>query len=227
MKDVNNSTTSKVLLYDEKVSAKRIMFFGIKRIFDIFMSLIGIILLIPTTLIIKICYLLTGDTKSIIYSHERIGKNGKPFKLYKFRSMVVDADDIFKDMMKNKKLKKEWENNQKFGNDKRLTKIGKLLRKASIDEMPQFINVLRGDMSFIGPRPLVKDELVKHNGISEIYESVKPGITGWWACNGRSETTYEKRLELEYYYVNNIGFKIDILCFFKTISSVFFKRGAK
>ena len=108
-----------------------------------------------------------------------------------------------------------------------VTKVGAFIRKTSLDELPQFINILKGDMSLIGPRPLIKGELDEHGGNHEIYESVKPGITGWWAANGRSDISYDERLELEYYYVKHQGFKIDIMCIFKTIKIVLKCTGAK
>ena len=211
----------------KKDNTTNIIYLFIKRIFDIICSLIGCIFIIPIAIIIKISYILTGDFKSIFYSHERIGKNGKIFKLYKFRSMVPNADEILKEMLKDPKHLKEWNENHKFNKDPRITKIGNFLRKSSLDEMPQFLNVLKGDMSLIGPRPLVKGELDIHNGSHEIYESVKPGITGWWACNGRSVTSYDKRLELEYYYCKNCGIILDIKCIIKTIAAVILKTGAK
>ena len=116
--------------------------------------------------------------------------------------------------------------NQKIDNDPRITKVGRFIRKTSIDEFPQFINVLKGDMSIIGPRPLVPGELKSKNGI-KLYERVKPGITGWWACNGRSDIDYDERLKLEYYYINNRSLWLDIKCIFKTIEVILFKRGAK
>ena len=205
---------------------KKGFYLVIKRLFDI-ISLIGIIFLIPITLIIKICYMIHGDFHSIFYSHNRVGKNGKIFKLYKFRSMVYNADEVLKDLLKQEKYRKEWEEFQKINDDPRITKIGKLIRKLSLDETPQFINVLKGDLSLIGPRPLVPGELKSHHGNAKIYESVKPGITGWWAVNGRSATNYKKRLELEYYYVKNMGFKIDIKCLFKTFTTLITREGAK
>jgi len=149
-----------------------------KRIFDIIVGLLGVILLIPVTIIVKIVTLISKDTSPIFYSHVRIGKNGKEFKLYKFRSMVPNADEVLKKLLKQKKYASEWKKNQKLENDPRITKVGKILRKTSLDELPQFINVLKGDMSLIGPRPLLKGELDEHNGNHEIYESIKPGITG-------------------------------------------------
>lgn len=212
----------------EKVSAKKLAYLVVKRTFDILVGLIGIILTIPFIMIIKVAYLFTGDFSSIFYSQTRIGKNGKKFKLYKIRSMVKDADKVLERTLElNPILKEEWEQNQKLENDPRITKIGKVIRKLSVDELPQFLNILKGDMSLIGPRPLVVGELDSHNGNHEIYEKVKPGITGWWACNGRSATTYEKRLELEYYYANNCSLLLDIKCIFLTIKAVLFRDGAK
>ncbi len=209
------------------ISLSMVIYFAVKRLFDIFCSLIGCIFLLPIALIIKISYMLTGDFKSIFYTQKRVGKHGKIIHIYKFRSMVSNADVILKELLKDEKYKKEWELNQKFENDPRITKVGKIIRKTSLDEVPQFINVLKGDMSLIGPRPLIEGELDSHNGNHEIYESVRPGITGWWACNGRSATTYEKRLELEYYYAQNASLKLDIKCIWLTIKTVISRNGAK
>lgn len=203
------------------------VYMGVKRFFGIFFALIGCLFVLPIAFIVKICYLLTGDTKSIFYKQKRVGKNGKLIYIFKFRSMVSNADEVLKELLKEEKYLKEWKENQKFENDPRITKVGKVLRKTSLDEVPQFINVLKGDMALIGPRPLVVGELDEHNGNHEIYESVRPGITGWWACNGRSATTYEKRLELEYYYCKHVSFKLDVKCIFKTIVCVIKKDGAK
>lgn len=209
-------------------SVRELVYLFVKRCFDIVCGLIGVIVLIPVTIILKIVTICSGDLNPIIFSQNRIGKNGKEFKLYKFRSMVINADEILEQTLKNdKKRAEEWKKYQKFENDPRITKIGNILRKTSLDEAPQFINILKGDMSMIGPRPLVPGELDSHNGNHEIYESVRPGITGWWACNGRSATTYEERLELEYYYVKNRSLWLDIKCVFKTISAVICKKGAK
>ena len=208
-------------------SIERHIYFSIKRLFDILCSLLGVLVMIPVAIITKICYLISGDFKSIFYKQKRIGKNGKFIYIYKFRSMVWNADEVLKELLKQPKYKKEWKENQKFENDPRITKICNFLRKTSLDELPQFINVLKNDMSMIGPRPLVEGELDDHNGNHEIYERVKPGITGWWAANGRSATTYKKRLELEYYYVENCSLLLDIKCIFKTIKAVLFKTGAK
>ena len=205
----------------------KVLYKVIKRTFDIVVSLVGCIFLLPIIIIVKISYLISKDYNSIFYTQTRIGKNGKEFKLYKFRSMIPNADEVLKKLLKNPIYKDEWERNQKLENDPRITKMGKILRKTSLDELPQMINVLKGDMAMIGPRPLVKGELDAHHGNHAIYESVRPGISGWWAVNGRSATTYEKRLELEYYYCENCSLMLDIKCFFMTITTVLHKRGVK
>lgn len=209
------------------ISIKKYLYFGVKRLFDILIALIGCLFLLPVILIVKISYLLHKDFDSIFFRQKRIGKNGKEFKLYKFRSMVPNADEVLKELLKDPKYKEEWDLNQKFEHDPRITSMGNILRKTSLDELPQFINILIGDMSLIGPRPLVPGELDSHNGNHELYESVRPGISGWWAANGRSATTYERRLELEYYYVQHCSLILDIRCVFRTIKAVIFKTGAK
>lgn len=203
------------------------IFLFIKRAFDIFCAAIGCVFLIPLVVIVKVCNICSGDFKSIFYTQNRIGKDGKIFKLYKFRSMVPNADEVLKEILKELKYKKQWERKQKLDNDPRITKIGKFLRKTSLDELPQLINVLKGEMSMIGPRPLVEGELDAHNGNHQLYESVRPGLSGWWAANGRSATTYEERLALEYYYCKNCNLWLDIRCIFKTIKVVICKSGAK
>ncbi len=203
------------------------LYLVIKRVFDILISLIGCLLLIPLIIIIKIASICLGDFHSIFFVQERIGQHGKKFKLLKFRTMVTNADAVLKELLKNPKYKEEWDKNQKLDNDIRITKLGKILRKTSLDELPQLINVVKGDMSLIGPRPLVEGELDAHLGNHQIYENVRPGISGWWAVNGRSCINYEKRLELEYYYCKNCNVKLDIKCIFKTIKAVICKTGAK
>lgn len=210
----------------EKVKSKK-LYFTVKRVFDILISLIGMILILPIALVVKVSYLISGDKHSIFYRQKRIGKNGKKIYIFKFRTMVYNADEELKKLLKIKKYKEQWKNNQKLDDDPRITKAGKVLRKLSLDEIPQFINVFIGDMSLIGPRPLVDGELDEHDGNHEIYESVKPGISGWWAANGRSATDYEKRLELEYYYAKNCSIALDIKCIFRTIKALITRHGAK
>ena len=221
-----NETVGGVLTA-EHVGVRKNVYFAVKRLFDIFVGLVGTVLLLPIALIIKIAYLIDGDNAPIFYKQKRIGLNGQTIYIYKFRSMVPNADKILKVLLRQEKYKKEWEKNQKFDKDPRITKVGKFIRATSIDEVPQFINVLKGDMSLIGPRPLVEGELDAHKGNHELYESVKPGITGWWACSGRSALNYNERLKLEYYYAENASFLLDIKCIFKTIIAIIQKSGAK
>jgi len=201
-------------------------YFMVKRVFDIICGLVGLIFLIPITLIVKLSYVLSGDTAKIFYRQKRVGLNGKPIRIWKFRSMVPNAEEVLKELLKDEKYRQEWEENQKFENDPRITKVGKILRKTSVDELPQLLNVLIGEMSLVGPRPLVEGELSAHNGL-KLYERVKPGITGWWGCNGRSNIDYKERLELEYYYVKNCSLYLDILCIIRTVLVVLKRDGAQ
>ena len=180
----------------------------------------------PIIFFVKIAYLASGDKAKILYTQKRVGKSGRLFKIWKFRTMVPDADEKLKELLKQEEYREQWEKNQKIVNDPRITKVGRFLRKTSIDELPQIINVLKGDMSLVGPRPLIVNELAMHEGL-RLYQKVKPGITGWWGCNGRSNIEYRERLELEYYYVKNISLYLDVLCIFRTIFAVFKRDGAE
>lgn len=198
-----------------------------KRIVDIIGSLVGIILLIPLTLVVALINLISRENGPIFYSQERIGKNGKHFKMYKFRSMVVNAEEKLREMLeKDDELRKEFEENRKLKDDPRITKIGKILRKTSLDEFPQFVNVLKGEMSLVGPRAVVDDEIDLFGDKKDRFLSVKPGITGYWAANGRSNTTYDERVEMEVYYAENISLLLDIKILFKTVLSVIKAEGA-
>ncbi len=202
------------------------LYLAFKRICDIACSLIGIVFLLPITIVVKLINISSGDTAKVFYRQNRIGLNGKPIRIWKYRTMVPNAEEILEEMLKEEKWRTGWDEKQKFDNDPRITKVGRFLRKTSIDELPQLINVLLGDMSLVGPRPLVEGELEQHNGL-KIYNRVKPGITGWWGCNGRSNIDYQERLELEYYYVKNCGLFLDVLCIIKTAQAVLKKDGAK
>ena len=198
----------------------------LKRLIDIIIGLIGLIILVPFTIIIKVLFLLCRDKGKIMYNQKRIGKDGKPFNIHKYRTMVVNADEMLDELLKDEKYKEEWDLNQKIEDDPRITTVGKFLRKTSLDELPQLLNVLKGEMSLVGPRPLVEGELEAHGG-TELYWKAKPGITGWWASHGRSNVDYKKRLEMEYYYVRNQSLRLDMICILKTIKSVLTWQGAK
>ena len=207
---------------------KRTMYFAFKRVFDILCSLVGILFLIPLLIIIKIAYICTGDFKSVLYSQERIGKNGKIFRLHKFRTMVYNADDILADWLKNNPEKRdEYYRDRKIDNDPRITKVGKLLRKTSLDEFPQFLNVLVGQMSMIGPRPVFLDEAENYGKNKEKFLSVRPGLTGYWASNGRSNVSYKERMKMELFYVDHCCIRLDIQIIWKTIITVIKREGAK
>jgi len=198
-----------------------------KRIMDYILALIIFILILPILVIIAIIIKLTSEGP-VIYSQERIGKKAKTFKCYKFRTMYKDADKRLKEILeKNPELKKEWETYWKLKNDPRVTKIGNFLRKTSLDELPQIFNVLKGEMSLVGPRPVVQkeiDDYYKEN--SEYYFKVPPGVTGLWQVSGRSNTSYEYRISLDSWYVKNWNLWLDIVILFKTFSAVIKKEGA-
>ena len=200
----------------------------IKRVFDILFSLIGLIVLIPCIIIIKIANMLTKDFNSVFYTQDRIGKNGKIFKLYKFRSMIPNADKVLEEMLKeDNEITREYKLNKKLKNDPRISKVGKVIRKLSIDELPQVINILKGDMSLIGNRPYLPRE---KKDMGKYYKEIiktRPGLTGYWQVNGRSATTFKDRLKLESYYSKHCGLKMDIKIFFKTFKVVLFKDGAE
>ena len=207
-------------------SPGQMVYLWIKRVIDMLFGIVGIILLVPITGLVKLVNLATGDKGPVYYSHVRIGQDGRPIRVIKYRTMVTDADEQLKELLKDPKYRKEWDEYQKLSNDPRITKVGKILRRTSLDEFPQMINVLVGDMSLVGPRPLVKGELESHDGL-KLYQRVKPGITGWWGCNGRSNIDYRERLELEYYYVKHCSLYLDVLCIFRTFLAVLKRDGAQ
>ena len=206
---------------NEKITNKPYIY--VKRGIDVILSTIALVVLSPLFLILAI--LIKLDSKGpVFFLHTRIGKNGKNIKIYKFRTMVTNAEELIKEFTPEQM--KEYKENYKLTNDPRITKIGKFLRKTSLDELPQLINIIKGDLSIIGPRPVVKDELEKYEENIAKFLSVTPGLTGNWAANGRNNTTYEERMRLELEYVDNISLKTDIKIFFQTIYAVIKKEGA-
>ena len=206
----------------------RIFYYGFKRLFDIIFSIYGLFMLLIATILVKIGYMLCGDFKSVFYTQQRIGKNGKLFKFYKFRTMCKDADKVLEDLLKSDPLiREEYNINKKLKNDPRVTKVGKIIRKLSIDEMPQFINILKGDMSLIGNRPYLPREIDDMGNYYNDIVSTKPGLTGYWQVNGRSNTTFLKRLQLEREYSRIASLWLDIKIFFKSLPAVLLCRGAE
>ena len=220
------------ILSDEKITAyfkfKKGLYLTVKRTFDICCALVGLVFMIPIAIIIKIATMCTGDFHSIFYTQNRIGKNGKEFKFYKFRSMLVDSEDLLtKTLEMDPIAADEYKKTKKLKNDPRITKIGKFIRKTSIDELPQLINILKGDMAVIGNRPYLPRE---KEDMGEYYDDIvktKPGLTGYWQVSGRSDTTFDERLELEKEYSDKAGLKLDIKIFYKTFAVVLLRKGAE
>ena len=200
------------------------MYRGIKRILNLLCSFVGVIVLSPFFLIISLLIKVTSKGP-VFFVHERVGLNGKKFKLIKFRTMVNNAEEMIASF--SPEQKKEWEENYKLKDDPRITKIGKFLRRTSLDELPQLINILKGDMSIVGPRPVVDEELNWYGDKKDKLLSVKPGLTGWWAVNGRSYVPYPERCDLELYYVDHISFALDVKIILKTLGAIIKKDGAR
>jgi len=199
-----------------------------KNFFDLLISLLFIIALIPLFLMISLLIKLSSRGP-IFFLQKRIGKNNIPFKCIKFRTMYPEAKDILENLLLNDSLlKKEFEETHKIKNDPRITPIGKLLRKTSLDELPQFFNVLMGEMSIVGPRPIVKDEKKKYGKNLKKVLLIKPGITGLWQVSGRNNLTYKRRVMLDINYVENYNFLMDLRILFRTFGVILFPldRGA-
>jgi undecaprenyl-phosphate galactose phosphotransferase len=197
----------------------------LKRLFDIIGSLVIIIMLSP--ILLYISRKVKKDGGPAIYGHERIGKGGKSFKCLKFRSMVVNSKEVLERVLANDyEARAEWDATFKLKNDPRITKIGRFLRRTSLDELPQLFNVLRGEMSLVGPRPIITAELQRYNDEVDYYLLSKPGMTGLWQVSGRSDVNYETRVYLDAWYVKNWSMWNDMAILFKTIGVVLKKDGA-
>jgi len=189
--------------------------------------LFGISILIPLISIVAIINFVSGDRGPIFYAQERIGKDGKHFKMYKFRSMVVDADEKLKELLENDiAARVEYKRYKKLKNDPRITKAGNLLRKTSLDEFPQFINVLKGEMSLVGPRPYLVREVDEMKEFYDIIIKHKPGITGLWQVSGRSDVTFRERLDIDMKYHKEANCIEDIKILCQTVLNVLKHEGA-
>ncbi|WP_288255656.1 sugar transferase [uncultured Prochlorococcus sp.] len=207
---------------------KKNIYLLIKSFLDVFFSLLVIIIGSPLFFIIAIL-IKFSSRGPIFYHHQRVGKNFKLFNCIKFRTMHPEADDILENLLeKNEEIKIEFEKTYKLRNDPRITRIGKFLRKTSLDELPQFINVLKMDMSVIGPRPIVEKEIEKYDTQINKVLSIKPGITGLWQVSGRNNLSYKKRIYLDSLYVENFNFIMDIRIIIRTFGVLLFPmdRGA-
>lgn len=195
----------------------------LKRTFDIISSGIAIILFLPIFLLLIIIIRLDSRGPAL-FAHKRIGKDGREIGVYKFRSMVINAQEVLENFTPEQKA--EFEKNFKLENDPRITKIGGFLRKTSLDELPQLFNILKGDMSVVGPRPIVRAEIPKYGQYADKLFTVTPGLTGYWQANGRSDTTYDERVQMDMYYIDKRNFVMDIKIIFQTVISVIKKEGA-
>lgn len=195
----------------------------LKRIFDVVSSTLLLIILSPLFLILIV--LVKLDSKGpVFFGHKRIGYKGETISVYKFRSMVQNAEEVLRNFTPEQKA--EFEKNFKLDDDPRVTKIGAFLRKTSLDELPQLINIIKGDMSVVGPRPIVQKEVVKYGKYADKLFSIKPGLTGFWQANGRSDTTYDERVQMDMYYIDNRSTLLDMKILFKTVIAVIRKEGA-
>ena len=197
-----------------------------KTIFDFTLTFIGTICISP--LLAYIAYRIKKeDPGPVIFKHMRVGKNGKSFPCYKFRSMCVDAKERLEELLNtNPEIREEWEKDFKLQHDPRITKSGVFLRKTSLDELPQIFNVLRGEMSLVGPRPIIRDEMKRYSTYIDDYLMVRPGITGMWQVSGRSNISYSERVQMDSWYVRNWSVWLDIMLLWRTFKAVKEETGA-
>ena len=207
-----------------KGPAQKRSYLAAKRVMDFVGALIGGILLSPVLLIIALIVKL--DSKGpVIFKHKRVGQFGEPIYIYKFRTMYENAQDMIKDFTPEQM--EEWQRNFKLENDPRITRVGHFLRKSSLDELPQLLNILQGNLSIVGPRPVPQAEVDLYGENIEKVLSVKPGLTGYWQAYARSNCTYEIRRQMELDYADHANFWWDIKIIFKTVGSVLTAKGAK
>lgn len=215
-----NKTINKISI---KIKIERFL----KRTIDIIGGLIGTIALIPLSIVIYIANIISKDKGPLFYTQERIGKDGKLFKMYKYRSMVVGADEKLQQYLEdNQEANQEYSKYKKLKNDPRVTKIGNFIRKTSLDEFPQFINVIKGEMSLVGPRPYLPREKEDMNGYYRYITQCKPGITGYWQIHGRSEVTFDERIDMDMKYYFNHSLKQDVKILVKTGRKLIKREGA-
>ena len=211
-----------------EVKKQNIAYKIVKRFVDIVAGIVGIALLIPIMIVVEVLRIVKKENDGpLFYTQLRIGKKGKQFKMYKFRSMCMNADERLKEyLQENEEARKEYKKYKKLKEDPRITKVGRVLRATSLDEFPQFINVLKGDMSLVGPRPYLPREQKEMGEYYIAITKIKPGITGPWQIRGRSKVTFEDRLKLDFEYANKRSLAMDVKILFKTFTKVIDKDGA-
>lgn len=193
-----------------------------KRLFDVVASLLALVLLFPLFAIVGLI-IAARDGFPVIYRHARVGRHGKPIHILKFRSMVKNAEEVLK---ADPVLHAEFLKSFKLENDPRVTKIGAFIRRTSLDELPQLLNVVVGEMSLVGPRPVVPNELERYEERQDVYLAMIPGCAGLWQCSGRSDTTYAERVQLDLEYYSNASFWTDVSILFRTASAILLRKGA-
>ena len=225
LKDEDEEQVKPIIFVSKK---QNVAFRFIKRVIDILAGIVGTILLIPITLVVAIIRIIKKENDGpLFYEQLRIGKDGKQFKMYKFRSMCMNADETLKNYLENnEEAKKEYKKYKKLKYDPRITKVGKVLRATSLDEFPQFLNILKGDMSLVGPRPYLPREIKDMGDYYHLIIKIKPGVTGPWQIRGRSNISFEDRLKIDAEYIQNMSLKNDIKMVLKTFTKVVKKDGA-
>lgn len=193
-----------------------------KRVFDLVVATLALIILFPVFLIISLAVFMSGGSP-IVYRQTRVGRNGRNFKIYKFRTMVRNAEEV---LQSRPELMEEYQRTYKITNDPRISRLGHFLRMTTLDELPQLFNVIRGDMSLVGPRPVVPPELEKFGSDQAIYLYMKPGCAGLWQCSGRSELTYEDRVRLDLMYCRKASLRYDFRILCRTFLAIITMRGA-
>ena len=222
-----NGTSITTVLDEEDTKGKKYVYLLVKRVFDILVSGISLIILAPVFLLIGIMIKIDSKGK-VIFKQKRVGKNGEPIYIYKFRTMIPNAEEVLEKMLKeNPEVYEEYTRDKKLKNDPRITKIGNVLRKTSLDELPQLLNIFNGDMSIVGPRPYLYREVTD---MGEHYNDIiqmTPGLTGLWQVSGRSDIGFLDRCKLDSEYFHKRGIKKDLEIMFKTVGVVFLKKGAR
>jgi Undecaprenyl-phosphate galactose phosphotransferase WbaP len=201
-------------------------FRNIKRAFDIVSAVLMTLFALPFAILIALAILLESG-RPVFFRHERVGRGNRRFRLWKFRTMVSNGDAVLeRHLQEHPERRLEWESNHKLKNDPRVTRVGRLLRRSSLDELPQVWNVLRGDMSMVGPRPIIHSEIQKYGSAYHLYTVTAPGLTGLWQVSGRNDTSYRRRIELDSTYVRRWSPFLDLKLMFKTVRVVLTGKGA-
>lgn len=206
--------------------APRLAFRGLGRTLDLAIAVPALVLLAPLMLVVSLAILIEGQGP-VLFRHQRVGFQDKRFFVLKFRTMCVQGDDVLaQHLLTSPQALQEWNADHKLRDDPRVSPLGKFLRKSSIDELPQLVNVIRGDMSIVGPRPIVEDEIVKYGAFFDAYCAVKPGITGIWQVSGRNDISYQRRVEMDALYARKKCVSLDLKIILATLPAVLSRRGS-